>query len=147
MARLYVTGLSDLVYLNCYENQLSALDLSTNIALEVLECGRNSIAVLDVSNSPELLELSCHNNELTSLDVTSLTEIRMLLCRGNLLTSLDLSNNTNLGSGVSADCHLDIGDMPTLTEVCVWTLPFPPEGFRNCREGSPNIIYTADCSK
>jgi len=36
--------------------------------------------------------------------------------------------------------------MPTLEEVCVWTMPFPPEGFKLCADGSPNTYFTTDCS-
>jgi hypothetical protein len=37
--------------------------------------------------------------------------------------------------------------MPTLEEVCVWTMPSPPEGFLLCADGSPNVYFTMDCSK
>jgi hypothetical protein len=26
-------------------------------------------------------------------------------------------------------------------------MPFPPEGFNLCTEGSPNVYFTMDCSK
>jgi len=42
---------------------------------------------------------------------------------------------------------LDISEMPSLYEVCVWTLPFPPEGFLVFTSGSPNVYFTTECSK
>lgn len=66
------------------------------------------------------------------------TALESLVCYDNQLTILDVSNNTALG-------NLYIGNMSTLSEVCVWTMPFPPEGFRLCAEGSPNVYFTMDC--
>jgi hypothetical protein len=61
-------------------------------------------------------------------------------CAGNQLTSLDISNNTVLE-------ELYLGNMPSLGKVCVWTLPFPPEGVALDTEGSPSVYFTTDCSK
>ncbi len=37
--------------------------------------------------------------------------------------------------------------MPMLTEVCVWILPFPPEGVTVLQGFSPNINFTTTCSR
>jgi len=71
--------------------------------------------------------------------------LEVLICKGNQLTSLDISNNHEFGSGWN--CNLDIRDMPSLTKVCVWVIPFPPEGLNLCSDGSPNVYFTTDCSK
>jgi len=39
---------------------------------------------------------------------------------------------------------LIIRDMPSLKEVCVWTIPFPPVGVEMDTSGSPNL-YFKDC--
>jgi len=94
--------------------------------------------------------LDCRENQLTSLDVSDLLDLRYLVCGGNQLTSLDISNNTSLGLGLGnmyLYCYLEIGDMPSLEEVCVWRLPFPPEGLLLCKDGSPNVYFTTECSK
>ena len=31
-------------------------------------------------------------------------------------------------------------------EVCVWEMPFPPEGFELDSTGSPNVYFTTECS-
>jgi len=36
--------------------------------------------------------------------------------------------------------------MPSLTEVCVWEMPFPPEDFLLYADGSPNVYFTTDCN-
>ncbi len=37
--------------------------------------------------------------------------------------------------------------MPTLYQVCVWELPFPPEGVDVDMTDSPNVYFTTDSSK
>jgi hypothetical protein len=64
------------------------------------------------------------------------------------LATLDISNNTRLGPvDYTADPYLDISCMPTLEEVFVWTMPFPPEGFKIDTTGSPNVYFTMECSR
>jgi hypothetical protein len=98
-------------------NQLISLDISNNTALNWLYCEYSQIATLDVSNQLDLHELQCNGNQLTSLDV---------------------SNNIVLE-------ELNISNMSSLSEVCVWTLPFPPEGMTVDTTGSPNVYFTTEC--
>jgi hypothetical protein len=42
---------------------------------------------------------------------------------------------------------LILGDMPSLSKVCVWTMPFPPIGVMVDTTGSPNVYFTMDCNK
>ena len=51
------------------------------------------------------------------------------------------------GKYVQEYLKLNIAEMPTLFEVCVWTLPFPPEGVEVDTTGSPNVYFTTECSK
>jgi hypothetical protein len=41
---------------------------------------------------------------------------------------------------------LDLGYMPALTEVCVWTTPFPPSGMEINISGSENLYFTENCT-
>jgi len=43
--------------------------------------------------------------------------------------------------------NLFFQNMPTLTEVCVWELPFPPENILIGVTGSPNYYFTDECSQ
>jgi len=117
--------------------------------LETLWCHRNQLTSLDVSKNNALAYLGCSDNQLTTLDVSNQSDLLILWCGGNQLTSLDVSNNSFLGQhvGYTFSCFLEIGDMPSLEKVCVWTMPFPPEGFLLCADGSPNAYFTTDCSK
>ena len=89
----YFTALEEL---NCYNNQLTALDFSANTALTTLDCGINLLSALDVSKNTALTLLKCGNNQLTSLDLSNNPALTHLYCTGSRLTSIDLSKNTKL---------------------------------------------------
>ena len=94
-----LTGIEDfiaLINLNCFDNQLTSLDVSNSTALTILSCSNNQLTSLDVSNNTALTGLSFSNNQLTSLDVSNSTALTILSCSNNQLTSLDVSNNTAL---------------------------------------------------
>ena len=82
--------------LDCSINQLSALDVSQNTALEKLDCSTNQLASLNLSKNTKLKYLYCQQNELTSLDVSKNTGLELLNCNRNRLTSLDVSQNEKL---------------------------------------------------
>jgi hypothetical protein len=126
--------------LTCSENQLTNLDVSSNTELRWLYCQSNQLANLDVSNCTALFEIWCQSNQLASLDITTNGGLRTLICTKNQLTRLNISNNIQLK-------ELDMRYMPTLEEICVWTMPFPPEGYYVSMEGSPNVYFTTECSK
>jgi Leucine-rich repeat (LRR) protein len=127
---------------------LISLDVSSSSALYDLHCENNQLTTLDVSDQPDLGVLYCSNNQLTNLDVSNQPYLRELSCGRNQLTTLDISNNSNLGLEIGSwvSCFLEIGDMPSLEQVCVWTEPFPLDNFLLCAESSPNVYYTSECS-
>jgi len=79
-------------------NNLSSLDVSQNIELEFLNCTGSPIGALDVSNNIALTLLVCGNTQLTTLDVSNNTNLETLQCAFNELTALDVSNNNKLTS-------------------------------------------------
>ena len=87
-----------LSYLYCSHNQLTELDVSHNSALRYLICDNNQLAELDVSNNPALIYLYCASNPLGKLDVSNNTALNTLICGYNQLTELDVSNNPMLTS-------------------------------------------------
>jgi hypothetical protein len=42
---------------------------------------------------------------------------------------------------------LALQNIPYLSKVCVWIMPFPPAGVKITISDSPNIFFTTDCSK
>ena len=73
-------------------------------ALETLKCWDNELTALDVSKNTKLTSLSCSKNELTALDVSKNTELTRLYCRSNRLAALDVTQNKNLEE---LDCESD----------------------------------------
>lgn len=53
--------------LDCYNNQLTALDLSNNTALTYLNCSSNQLTSLDLSNNTALITLYCNIPSLKTL--------------------------------------------------------------------------------
>lgn len=138
LTMLDLSGNPVLEYLCCAENEINSLDLSNNTILKELDCGRNQLESLDVSHNVELTKLLCNNNQLTGLDVSQNTALTTLITCGNRLTALDVSTNTSL-------MKLGVDNMPTLFQVCVWTIPFPPPGMVVLSGFSPNLYFTTDC--
>ena len=48
--------------LDCYSNNLTALDVSNNLALTRLHCASNQITTLDISANTQIVDIQCHNN-------------------------------------------------------------------------------------
>jgi len=132
--------------LECIKNELTNLDLSNNAALTHLICHDNQLVSIDVSNVTTLIKLDCRNNQLCSLDISMNTDLEGLNCCENYLTSLDISNNTLLGVGDEDWQSIYLCNNPTLSKVCVWTMPFPPANVKIFYQGSPNVYFTTDCS-
>ena len=145
---LDVSNNTALTELWCSSNQLTSLDISNNAALLSLGCSSNQLTSLDVSNNTALTELSCGGNDLTSLDVSNNTALKGLGCSDNQLTSLNISKNIELLTGFAMPGGLGLSNMPTLYEVCVWEIPFPPPDRNGSVDttGSPNVYFTTECS-
>jgi hypothetical protein len=161
LTKLDLNNNSHLKILKCGNNQISELDLSQNTELEILECHLNQLVEIDLSNNSALLELSAWNNQLVNLDISACPLLRSMDIRANRLTELDLSNNEaleeldvckNLISTIHLCCNktlskIQLSEMPNLEKVCVWTLPFPPEGVYLDIAGAPGITFCLDHSQ
>jgi Leucine-rich repeat (LRR) protein len=140
LGSLDVTQNTKLSWLSCSENQLTSLDITNNNLLkEDLSCSNNLLTTLDVSNCPNIKWLRCNGNQITTLDVSNNTSITYLDCGENQLTDLDVSNNT-------AIVTMDIYGMPSLNQVCVWVMPFPPNDVFVNSTSSQNVHFTTDCT-
>jgi Leucine-rich repeat (LRR) protein len=148
LTEIELSGCTALKNLGLELNELTSLDISYCPDLESLNFASNQISEIDLSDQTEIHSLLCSENQLRNLDVSNLPDLIQLFCGLNQLSSLNLSNNSNLGMGLdeSYGCYLEIGDMPTLEEVCVWTELFPPDGFFLCMDGSPNVNFSTNCT-
>ncbi len=84
-----------LKHLECTLNPLSSLDVSNSFNLEKLWCNTNNLSTLDISNNPNLIELSCAMNNLTSIDASSNPNLYYFVCSYNQLIFLDIRNGNN----------------------------------------------------
>ena len=84
--------------LDCGENDLKTLDVSSNKKLKSLICYSNYLESIDVSKNTELVTLNCASNSLTKLDVRKNKKLKTLTCYGNKLTSINLKKNKLLES-------------------------------------------------
>jgi len=94
-----LTGIEDftaLEVLNCENNLLSVLDVTNNINLTQLFCSANNISTIDISTLLNLQIFWCSNNLLSTLDVSKNQPLISLVCGNNLLKTLDVSQNINL---------------------------------------------------
>ena len=92
-----IEAFSNLQLLQCHNNQLTSLDVSSLVNLTYLHCNDNQLISLDVSNLVNLQDLDCqYNTLLNSLNLGTITTLQKLYCNQARLTSLNLSNLTNL---------------------------------------------------
>ena len=78
-----LTGIEDFDLLDtliCNNNQISNLDVTSNLALTYLNCGQNNLANLNLTQNTSLSTLYCFNNQLTNLDVTQNSALIFLGC-------------------------------------------------------------------
>ena len=83
-----LTGIEDFVSLqrlNCQNNNLTNLDISSNSNLQILTCYNNQLTNLEISSNPVLYFLTCHNNYLSALDLRNgnNNQFDSLWCYGN----------------------------------------------------------------
>lgn len=120
ITNLDVSQNTNLVVLWCYNNAFASLDVTQNIYLESLDCTGNGLIILDVTQNANLETLNVGNNLLNTLDVTQNTSLEVLRCAGNQLISLDVSQNTNLEilqCGVNQLTNLDVTQNPNLLNL------------------------------
>jgi hypothetical protein len=120
ISSLNISGLSSLVYLDCYETGISSLNLTGLSSLETLQCYQTGISSLNLSNLTELIEvncsntplrtlnfsgvynnyideINCSNTQLSSLNLIGVTDIQILNCSQTGISSLNLTGLTYIG--------------------------------------------------
>ena len=106
---------TELVTLYCSNNQLTALDVSSNTKLSNFQCDNNQLTSLDVSKCTALTSFICRYNRLTALDLSKCTALSYISCEKNQLTSLTLGANTVLTGLQCADNRLTELDLSGIT--------------------------------
>ena len=75
-----IEGFSSLIYLQCYNIELSFLDVTKNIFLQRLEIPYNQLNSLDVCQNILLQKLECEENNISFLDLTNNSDLVSLNC-------------------------------------------------------------------
>jgi Leucine-rich repeat (LRR) protein len=101
-----IEDFSGLDSLNCYENNLTHLDLSQNSLLTSLRCTSNKLESLNVSQNILLSSLNCNGNKLKSLNVSQNILLYSLNCNNNRIEGIDVSQNTLLSTLLLHDNNL-----------------------------------------
>lgn len=103
--------------LNCRDSQLTSLDLTGTVNLNILICGNNQISFLDLTQSPNLKVLSVFQNPLGNLDLSHLPLLDTLVCSNIGMTTLDLTSNpllVYLTCGNNNITTLDVSMFPNM---------------------------------
>ena len=113
----YFTALTKL---DCHENQITSLDLSSCTRLAYLDCCLNKLTNLEIKQCTGLTYLECDENDITSLDLSGLSALAQLNCCNCLIESLDISGCVglkDLNCGYNYIETLDLSDCTTLESI------------------------------
>ncbi|MFK7775229.1 MAG: T9SS type A sorting domain-containing protein [Saprospiraceae bacterium] len=91
-----IEAFTEITGLNCWNNNISNVDLSQNPKLLNLTFTTNNLSSLDLSNQPLLETLDLAGNNISSLDVSIFPNLTHLNASGNNLQNINLTNNINL---------------------------------------------------
>ena len=91
-----IASFTNLIYLDCGDNQITILNEQGLTSLKALNCRFNQLSSLNVQGLTNLQSLNCSDNQLSSLNVQALTNLHTLSCIFNQLPSLNVQGLTNL---------------------------------------------------
>lgn len=96
--------------LDCADNLVTDLDVSTLARLERLDCSRNRLTRLGVGDLRSLTALTCSDNALTALDLGGTASLKEFEGRANAYPLLDVR-------GCAASLRAVVTDNPSLETV------------------------------
>ncbi len=114
---------TNLTFLDCNTNTLSALDVSALVNLTELDCSSNNITSLNVDSLVNLYELDCSYNNLTTLNINGLDNLHDVAAEWNqTMNSFYISNCSSVYSVNLLGCALTSfggSDCPALHDIDV----------------------------
>ncbi|WP_418637023.1 T9SS type A sorting domain-containing protein [Winogradskyella sp.] len=116
---LDVSTITGLTNLNCKENNISNLNVQLT-SLVTLDAEDNSLTSLDVSNLATLTTLNTRSNNISNLNLQGATALEVLDCSDNSLPTLNVSLNINL---IDLNCsdnsltNVDVTNLTALTDL------------------------------
>lgn len=115
-----IENFTSLEILRASNNNLTSVDLSSNLSLENLFLNGNNLNVLDISMLPNLDTVWCQSNAITELDLPTGAALRRLECQFNDLAEINLSDQPNLERLYIQHNDLtvlDVNECPLLEEL------------------------------
>ena len=116
-----IKSFTNLIWLNCRNNNLIELDITHNTSLLRLFSQSNSISgAFNTSQNIVLAGITVHNNSISSLDLSNNPNLEVLGCGDNLITEIDLSQNPYMHSLYCANnqiSEIDISNNPNFKEI------------------------------
>lgn len=106
-----ITGIEafvNLTHFNCALNNIGALDLSQNTALQVLNTSGNVYTIIDLSNNPNLVDIDIRGPYLTTVDLRNGNNAAIASFYANNspnLTCVFVDNSVNSYSGWYIDAN------------------------------------------
>ncbi len=88
---------TSIIAINLNNNNLTEIDISQNVNLEILKIEGNNINDINFSNNTLLREVNISSNNLSILDLSNNQNLETLRCNDNQLENLDFSNIQNIG--------------------------------------------------
>lgn len=101
-------------------NQLTSLSLLNNTLLQNFDVSNNLLTSINLPNTSTLTNIKFPFNDLTSIDLSNLTGLEYIYAQRNQLAVLDISNNSALKYISCAHnllTSLDISNKPALIQV------------------------------
>ncbi len=88
-----VAGDRKLRILGIQDNQIASLDVSSLEVCQGIDAGKNRLSCLDVTRNHELVELYINDNQFTEIDLSGCPKLKYFYCHNNGITSLDATAN------------------------------------------------------
>ncbi len=99
LSALDVSMCPNLTWLRCDGNEnLSTLNLEANTLLEVLNCDCTSISSMNLTNASRLIALNCEYTNISQLDLGGNPALTELRCSNARISNLDFSANPRIKS-------------------------------------------------
>ena len=117
LTEIVLKNTNNLRELYCVENALTELDLSNQTQLNTLDCSMNFIKTLSLKNCPLLTFLTCYENQLQTLDLTDCSNLENIICSLNQISELKLGKVEYLTSLSATVNHLRDDAMTRLMEA------------------------------
>ncbi len=116
-----IKSFSNIYNLYAGANNLTTLDLSGMINLNMVYCGNNMLTSINVNGLANLTYLQCTTNLLTTIDLEGLLYLRYLNLDKNQFTSLQINNLPSLQissiEGNKQPLNLSFSNLPILKTI------------------------------